>query len=395
MNTLRLLIAENWPERPETAWALIGPDGKALSEGTSDPRHWPAAERCEAVLLGAQVSVHTVRVPRANAREQQRALSFALEEQLVREADSQHVTALERGEEAWSVAVIARERMRRLIAQFAAIHRPLDAVFAAAQSVPLVDGAWAIGVHGQEAWVRTAPFAGFADDVLPDQAPVLTLAALEQARAAGTLPHSVHVFESAPLADRDAWTAAFESMPLEWAGEWLWHALPGDTPSMLHGEFAARHHHGSAWKLIKPAAVLVGVALAFHLVAGVIDVLIKRSRVTSARAEMVQLLQNQMPGTPALDPPTQLHREVNTLRSARGQLADDDALALMADLSTALGTDATGALQSIKFENGSLEVTLVAGKADPGALRQRLAARGIQASSRDNNPLQLVMRRGA
>ncbi|MFT4171409.1 MAG: type II secretion system protein GspL [Rhodocyclaceae bacterium] len=395
MNTLRLLIAESWPERPETAWALIGPDGRALSEGTSDPRHWPAAERCEAILLGAQVSLHTVRVPRANAREQQRALGFALEEQLVREADSQHVTALERGEETWSVAVVARERMRRLVAQFAAIQRPLDAVFAAAQSVPLVDGAWSIGVHAQEAWVRTAPFAGFADDVLPGQAPILVLAALEQARAAGTLPHSVHVVESAPRIERAEWTAAFEGMPLEWAGEWIWHALPADAASMLHGEFAARHHHGSAWKIIKPAAILVGLALAFHLVAGITDVLVKRSRVTSARAEMVQLLQNQMPGTPALDPAAQLHREVNTLRSARGQLADDDALALLSDLATALGTDAAGALQAVKFENGSLEATLTPGKADPGALKQRLAARGIQAASREANPLQLVMRRGA
>ncbi|MFA9438274.1 type II secretion system protein GspL [Uliginosibacterium sp. sgz301328] len=395
MKTLRLLIAENWPERPETAWVLLGEDGKPEAQGTSDPRHWPAAQRTEAILLGAQISLHTVRVPRTNVREQTRALGFALEELLVREADSQHATALARGEEQWAVAVVARERLRRLVAQFAAILRPLDGAYVVAQTVPLHEGAWTVAVHDQEAWVRTGPCSGFADDVVAGTPPVLTLAALDSARAAGTLPHSVHVVETAPVADRNAWTEAFGVMPLEWDDEWQWHLLPMDAANLLQGEFSPRHRRGTTWKMMKMAAIVAGAALALHLVLGIGDVLIKRSRVTNARAEMTQLLRSQMPGVPALDPAAQLHREVNVQRAARGQLADDDLLAMLDDLSNALGADATSAVQTLRFENGSLEVTLVSGKADPAGLMQRLATRGIKAASRDSNPLHLVMRREA
>ncbi|HEX5125674.1 MAG TPA: type II secretion system protein GspL [Rhodocyclaceae bacterium] len=397
MKTLRVLLSETWPEQSEARWALLGDNGKPESEGISDPRHWPTAQRIEAILLGAQVTWHNVRVPNANVREQARSIVFGLEEQLVREADSQHITPTLRGEETWSVLVIARERLRRLVAQFKAIKRPLDGVYCAGQTVPLPDGEWTFAVHGHEAWLRTGDHSGFADDLLDDAPPALLTAAIEHARAAGSLPHTLGLLGAGKLTvDLQSWGKIL-NMPVELGGvdngTWHWYRLPGNAANLLHGEFAPRHHSDAWLKLVKPAVILAATVLIVNLVLNIGEVFVRRAQVASLRDEMTQLLRSQMPGTPALDPPLQLRRELNQQRSAHGQLADDDALSLLAELSAALGADATDALQSVRYEGGTLNVILAPGKTTPTGLVQRLAAHGIRAVQRDGDATHLALRR--
>ena len=48
---LLLAIDEHWPTRPDCPWVLLGDNGQPVSEGHSEPRHWPAAAECILVII--------------------------------------------------------------------------------------------------------------------------------------------------------------------------------------------------------------------------------------------------------------------------------------------------------------------------------------------------------
>ena len=89
---LLLAIDEQWPTRPDCPWVLLGPDGRPVSEGHSEPRHWPAAAECEVVLTGPQCLWLEVPLPRGARRDLPRLLAYALEDRLLKDPDTQHLT---------------------------------------------------------------------------------------------------------------------------------------------------------------------------------------------------------------------------------------------------------------------------------------------------------------
>lgn len=390
MTTLRILLNEHWPEPAQTAWVLIGNDGKVESEGTSDPRHWPAAQHTEAFLTGAQMSWISVRVPNASVREQAKSIRFALEEQLVREPDSQHITPTLQEAESWSVLVAARERMKQLNSQFIAIGRPLDALFCAAQNVPWEEGVWSVAINETSVWVKTAAHGGFSDDLPSDgSCPTLLTCAVELARTNGTLPHTLRVYGvDVRTINVKQWGETL-GLPIEVDPVWTWHTGATEPKNLLHGEFSSRHRDGATLKLLKPACLLMGLVITAHLVLGTVQVLVRRSQLNSYKAEMTQLLRSQMPNISIQNPASQLRNELNKQRTAHGQIADDEAISLLADLSAAMGADANAAIAQIKYEAGSLTVTFNPNKANARTLISRLDARNISATEQKTGSLTL------
>ncbi|MEC5396389.1 type II secretion system protein GspL [Uliginosibacterium sp. H1] len=391
MTTLRVLLSENWPDEPAADWALLADDGRVETTGHTEPRDWPASTRTEAILLGAQTAWHLARVPRAGHREQQRALPFALEEQLLREPDSQHFTATERGAEQWAVLVIARERIRRIVAQFAAIGRPLDAIWSALQCVPLEPGNWSLALHGEDLCLRTGAHAALADRH-DGNLPWLLEAACHNARVDGSLPSQILVFAD-HMPYLPAWSDAL-NVPMTAADTWQWHRVPAEAANLLHGEFAPAHRRHAWVRHLKPAGALAAAVIVGHLALSVVDIWIRRAELGSLRRDMQQLMQRQLPNTPILDPQAQLRQEVDAQRAKRGLLGDDDTLSLLADVAAALGNDAQGVLQSARAERGVLSVTLAAGRLDTATLRARLATRGIVATPIDGANIAFRLNRG-
>ncbi|MDQ8021209.1 MAG: type II secretion system protein GspL [Moraxellaceae bacterium] len=391
MTTLRVLLSEHWPDEATADWVLLGDDGRIAGSGRAEPRDWPAATRTEAILLGPQTAWHTARVPRAGLREQQRALPFALEEQLLREPDSQHFTATDRGVEQWAVLVLARERIRRITAQFVAINRPLDALWSGLQCVPLEPGSWSLALHGDDLSLRTGAHAALADHH-DGNLPWLLEAACHSARSDGTLPSQILVFaEHMPYLP--TWSDAL-GVPLTAADTWQWHAVPADAANLLHGEFAPAHRRHAWLRHLKPAAALAAAVIVGHLALTVLDVWIRRAELGSLRRDMQQLMLRQLPNTPILDPQAQLRQELDIQRNRRGLLSDADVLSLLADLAIALGNDAQGVLQSARAERGVLSITLPAGRLDTTTLRTRLATRGIVATPVDGSQGVFRLNRG-
>ncbi|MBP8133158.1 MAG: hypothetical protein KAY13_02710, partial [Zoogloea sp.] len=201
MTRLLLAIDEQWPTRPDCPWVLLGPDDQRIEEGHSEPRHWPAAAECEVVLTGPQCLWLEVPLPRSARRDLPRLLAYALEDRLLKDPDTQHLTVSHRrpaddGErDLAGVLIIARDRLRNLIAQLTAIGRPPRRVVAEVQTAPAGPDAWQLSLSACGAILRSGPNSGLAldNDIL---IPLLAQQAATS-RAANTAPAHIEV-HSAP-----------------------------------------------------------------------------------------------------------------------------------------------------------------------------------------------------
>jgi general secretion pathway protein L len=394
MTTLRVLVSDDWPDRAEARWAVFD-NGSITASGESGPSNWPRTTRTEAVLGGAQVGWAQARLPQAKLREQMRALPFAMEDQLLREPGSQHFTPVLREGEDWAVAVIARDRLRRLKAQFEALGRPLDAAWSALACLPVMPDGWTIAIDGQHWLVRMSSARALVDDTPLAAAdadassivPAILTMSLEQARAQGTLPSSIAV-----MGGSDAVVAALasqgESVEVSSQASWPWYAVPHDAASLLHDEFQPAHARGQLVRAVRPALILVAVVLAVHLVLGMGSALLRKNDLKEMKSRMNQLARTQLPGRALQDPALQLHRELQTQRHRHGLLADDDALSLLSDVAIALGTESTSAVQALHYEGNTLVLTL-AKPLDIPALLGRLELRGVRGAQRGGTTLAL------
>ena len=71
---LRIFVTGDWPARATASeWALYDASGQLLQRGSSEPRHWPAAEACELVLSADQCLTLEAKLPKGVKRRQRAA----------------------------------------------------------------------------------------------------------------------------------------------------------------------------------------------------------------------------------------------------------------------------------------------------------------------------------
>lgn len=387
MTLLRLYITETWPQDAVCEWELVGPDGRTASAGRSEPRHWPAAEQTEIVLAGTQVVWLGTRLPRASKREQDRLIRFALEDQLVQEPDSQHYTITDRDGESARVLVATRERLRQVVSQLEALGRAPKRALAEVQLANTVgEGEWALHCGAEQAivvGVTATPFAFDLDNTAP---PPLLVTAAQQAREANRLPARcvVHRAPGTPAFDIAHWQDTL-AVPVEEGAPYQWAAFSGGT-NLLHDEFMPDQERTAWLRRARPVLWVMAAAIAVELLLSAGQTLWQRQQLKDARNRMQTVFRTAFPNQPLVDPAAQMRSQLNQLRRAHGQLGDDDAITLLAQVGEALGGDARDALDAAKYENGRLELTLSPRMAvSIGSISQRLSARGLMVAPQGEN----------
>ncbi|MCB1957374.1 MAG: hypothetical protein KDG55_16975 [Rhodocyclaceae bacterium] len=391
---LLVLIDEHWPSRPSAPWVVLDEAGRVQSEGESEPKHWPAASECAFMMAGSQCAWHQARLPRGARREEGRLLAYALEDRLLRDPESQHlvVTDREPGPDGVTVRVLvtARERLRALVAQLAAIGRPPVAACSELQSAPAGGKDWHLAIAPHALTLRSGPTGAEAlDPPLAGCQPLLAHA-LAAARAADSVPARL-VLHRAPGADDAALEGEALGITLAEGEPYRWWAGAAGATNLLQGEFAPRHRRAGwigrlGWPLRLAAAALVVMVLA-----DVGEVLWQRHRLGELDARMTRLFESALPRTPAVAPAAQLARQVDALRGSRGQLRSDDLLALLAAYASARGVATRDSIASLEFREGRLALELPAlGAAERAALRERLSAQGYVARDQADPPRLLV-----
>ena len=391
MNTrLILLVDEHWPARPALPWVLVDDAGRTLSEGSSEPRHWPAAAECAVVLAGSQCAWHRARLPRGARREEGRLLAYALEDQLLRDPDSQHLvtTSRENNEEGVTLRVLvtARERLRHVVAQLAAIGRPPVAVWSELQCAPASAAGWHLAKSEAHLILRSGPQQGEVLD--PPLAAALPLLqhALAQARAANRAPATLTLHLAAGQLAPDPAELQALALDCETGPAYEWWQAQAAT-NLLQGEFASRHQRDGWFARLRWPLRLATASLAILLAANVGQVLWQRHQLADLEARMARLFQTAVPNTPAIAPAAQLRRQLDDQRARHGRLREDDLLALLSAYGEARGVEARDSLRGLRYSAGQLQLDLAALAPDEAAeLGARLAARGFRTRSQEDPP---------
>lgn len=381
---LIVYIDEAWPEQPSAPWVLLDDRDRQLEAGQSEPRHWPASTECEVILSGTQCAWLETRLPNAGRAEQARLLRYALEDQLIRDVDEQHLTVTRRtpGDEGVNTAVLvmSRQRLRQLIAQLEQLGRRPSRVSSEMQAASAQPDGWTVTIGPTATWVLhpgTGPALAFDADSAP--ALIAHLAASAQAQAHA--PASIEIrCTLAPMLPDLAELANLTGQRVLAGPAYAWWSGRNGAADLLHDEFEPRGA-GTGWhqRLHAPLALAAG-AVALMLVATLGEVLWQRQQLGKLEDRMRRLFETSVPNTPAIAPAVQLSRALGEVRARHGQLRDDDFLALL-DAYTEIGGAATRhAVTWLEYANGSLQMQLDgAPPGDPALLQARLGALGFDA----------------
>ena len=391
---LVLRIEEHWPSRPVAAWVLLGPDGKVRSEGESDPRHWPAADECIILLAGTQCLWLETRLPRAARRNTQRLLAYALEDRLLSDPDTQHLTVTHRNsagenEENVGVVVVARDRLRVLMAQFKALGRTPGRCVSELQTAPFEKRCWHIAISADTAIVRVGPDSAYATDahlldaVLEAQ---LASARTENAEPDQILVHRMPGTGDAGFHPRDGYVEA---------GNYHWWSNADRADNLLQGEFAVSGRRSGWLPVLRAPLLLAGIAGAVWMLAAVGEVVWRSHVLGDIETRMKRTFETSFPNQPAVAPAAQMRQQLDLERARRGMLRSDDGLSLLSAVADALGNDAVNSLAGLQFAEGRMDLRwqpdFSAERLD--RLQSELKARGLLAEmTGETGALHLLIR---
>lgn len=391
---LLLHIEEHWPRDPAADWVLLDAAGQVLQQGRSGPTHWPAADTCAALLGATQCTWLEVPLPPSPRRERPRLLSYALEEQLVGDPDTQHLTVTHSETDGefrrTGVIAVSRARVAQLLAQFEHLGRPLGQLRSALQTAPLAKQAWALALRpGKDAVLRPDRHTALAFDLAPPATMHDLLATalpilLARRRALGAETTALELRVAAGCAAPEIAAPDGYALPIATGPAWHWWHRYGDASELLRDEFAPRHLGNRHLKRLKAPAAIAAFALLALLVATVIQVIAQGQALDELETRSTRLFERALPGTPAVVPATQLARALQRERTRHGLLAGDDLLALLHGHVLATGL----APQALDYKAGQLTLTLrPEDAAQANTIARRLLSRGIDAKVLDGRLL--------
>lgn len=400
---LRLFISGDWPSRDAACeWTLVNAQGSPLQRGRSEPRHWPAAERCEIVLGAEQCLLLKAQLPKGARSRPAEVIAYALEDQLIGEAEAEHFVVGDSDGNGNSdtgtttpIWVIARSRLRTLLASLLTLERIPHRAISEIQLPPLPAGGWSVCLHADKAtgFIRIGEEEGYAfdlDDV--NQPPLELQLALQAARKNGGAPQFIAMYSARSktgeygAAAATAWQAVL-GLPVREEGEYSWRDLTTvGARNLLSGEFAPPRLPNSGWGSLKPALLIGLSTLAIYAMFSIGEWIWLDQQSSRLRQQMTNTFRAAYPQAQAIvDPPLQMQRLNDQLRRERGQLGSTDFMPLLAAASEALGGQ--GKLRNIAYEDGRLELTLLlADAAGAERIRGTLASRGLAVTLRDSRP---------
>jgi len=360
------------------AWALVDARQAARGEGTLAelPR---AAQRVQLVIPAAQVLIARTRLPQGARRRAGPVLAFAVEEASAADPEANQVSWVGAAGDADALAVIDKRGLERWRDALEAAGLRAYEVHSEILLLPREGREWSLAWDGAEGFVRAGEFEGAATDRGDHASPPLALRMmLEEAQVRGSRPDAIAVYVLAPGAEPDvaSWERAL-GVPVRVQGAWDWRTAPEDAGISLAQERRRWRLAPGALASLRPAALIVGAALALHGAALVVDWARLGSEQRAVRAQMEARFRSVFPDAAAIaDPALQMRRQLATARHRAGLPDEGDFAPMIEQVVAGLEGLPAGSLRTVSYEGGRM--TLELAMAEPAALR-RVAARLIQA----------------
>lgn len=347
---------------PRLQWALVNNgDEPIIGEGSLAelPRR---AARVQLVLPAAQVLIVRASVPRAARRRAGSLLAFAVEEQTAGEPDANRVSWLGTAGDRDVLAVVDHAVLRRWRDALGAAGIRGYEIHCETLLLPWTPRAWSLAWNGHEGFVRNGEFEGAATDNCGNRTtpPLFLRLLLEEAAANNTTPGSIALYTTAPDAAPDIteW-ARILGIAVHFAGPWDWRMAPADAGISLAREHQRWRALGGLTARLRPAAWILGAALAIHAGALAVDWISLAHEQRSLRQQMESRFRVVFPDAVAVvDPALQMRRKLTEARHAAGQADSGDFLPMLDQLAPALKNLSAGGLRVLSYESGRMTLEL-------------------------------------
>lgn len=368
-------------------WALVN-DGREPVAGEGPLAELPRrAERVQLVIPAAQVLITRARLPHAARRHAGSVLAYAVEDKTVGEPDANQVSWLGAVGDNDVLAVVDKPGLTRWRDALNAAGVRGYEVHCATLLLPWATDEWSLAWDGREGMVRTGELEGAATDCGDREAPPLSLRLmLEAAEALGAGPASIALYTTVPDAapDIEAWTREL-GLTVRLAGTWDWRTAPsGAGVSLAQERQRWRVFTGAAARL-RPAAWILGAALAIQAAALIIDWSSLANEQRALRQQMELRFRAAFPDAVAVvDPALQMRRKLAEAHHAAGQFDSSDFLPLIEQVAAAAKELPAGAVRIVSYEGGRMTLELSA--TDEASVR-RIVSRLTQSGlSVDTSP---------
>jgi len=364
------------PQRCQWALANSGAEPVAGEGRLAElPRR---AERIQLVLPAAQVFLTRARVPQEARRRAGSALAFAVEEKTAGEPEANHVSWLGAVGDKDVLAVVDKPGLARWREALDVAGIQNYEVHCETLLLPWVAGQWSLAWNGREGFVRTGEFEGAATDCGSREIPPLSLRMmLDEAETHSAGPGSIALYTIEPDAapDVEAWTRAL-GLAVSLAGTWDWRRGAPDAGVSLAQERQRWRALSGVVARLRPAAWILGVALAIQTVALMIDWASLAHEQRTLRRQMESRFRAAFPDAVAVvDPVLQMRRKISEARHAAGQPDNGDFLPMTQKVMAAMKDVPAGALRIVSYESGRM--TLEVATKDESVI-QRISARLVR-----------------
>ncbi|MEP6656832.1 MAG: type II secretion system protein GspL [Betaproteobacteria bacterium] len=390
MTTLRVWLEAAWERTRAAPWVLVSPPGDALATGSSPASGWPEHDHLELVIAASQTRIIPVRLPPVPSARTAAAVRFAIEDQIAGGEAGAHVAvSRQRGDGVLLAILVPLEIMASLDHRSGALAKLSRVIaepeLAAPHSNPT--WRWCGETDAQSGFVRMPDGTAFPVG-MPDtqgRLPPELRFALTQGAASPGKP-VVRVEWPAPAQALAQWQQETE-VPFVAGPPWRWEAVDSaPATNLLQGAFALSQPSSrfGASRIIAPAAILLGLAAAFHVLATAGHWLVLKSDAWRASSQWTALALSAGLANDTSDSPDKVRaalarRHAEVLHMHR-MPAPDDALPLMARASSAIARLPRGAVKRAVYADAhwTLEVA-AADAASLGDLQAQLRQARVDA----------------
>ncbi len=338
--TLLIRLLDN----QQVEWVFCTKQGKLLSSpnrGTLGDIPSDQATNSHIVVLlpSLQISLHALRLPSNNRKQQIQAIPFALENDLI--GDVEHyffAIAYKRNEDGLlPIAVVQREYFQACLAELKQAGLSPDVILPDVLALTFEKNSYSVFVENNIALVRTGELSGFAVDS----------ANLEAILAEHGSKHQINKVEKNQSAN--------DFYVLEQAAQ---HCLSKPPINLLQGEFRVKKSNGkSPWYMsIKTSMILLAVLILVCLLSKGARYASLASIVHAQHREITQLYRNTFPRVSLpVDPKAAMSERLAQLRTGAG---GDSALEMLAKLGDVMQAYPSLTVKSIKYDDQVLTVVL-------------------------------------
>ena len=406
---LDLVLPRGWPDSGSPVFWRWRRRGDTPQSGqVTDLRQVPEAARgahaCVWTPAGDTVLISAT-LPTRSPRKIVQALPFALEDRLLGDPETLHFAYRVESDGSLSVAVTARDRLRRWEDALAQAGIKPVTLCPATLLVPWALDCWSLAFAEDEVLVRTGNASGFVTplSLRPDSGqaqtapptamdggtevttgavlpPPLLAAALEDAARVQKTPDYLVVFNAPLDFPAESWGAQLKvPVRIEQASVWDKQDDPSAPLNLLQGQFEQKGQISDSLRPYFPAAVMLLIWMLGNIGIDLSDWWKLRRQHQEYTREMTSLLLTSFPETKTvLDPAAQMQRSIDALLARSGK-QDRDLLPMLAKTATALRADPRVRLRGLRYAEHSLTLELswpAAGT--PDAVKAALEAGGLR-----------------